>query len=93
MDLPVKYSKIPYKEKRLVREEYIRMQEGKCHYCKSLLSGKPSKKANSKSVKKKYFPKGFFDNPVHLHHSHDTDLTIGAVHAHCNAILWQYHGE
>jgi hypothetical protein len=28
-----------------------------------------------------------------LHHCHQTGLTIGAVHAKCNAVLWQYHGE
>ena len=32
-------------------------------------------------------------HPIHLHHDHDTDLTIGAVHAYCNAILWEYHNE
>lgn len=31
--------------------------------------------------------------PVHLHHDHKTGLTIGAVHAKCNAVLWQYYGE
>ena len=39
------------------------------------------------------FPPNFFKWPVHLHHSHDTGMTIGAVHARCNAVLWQYHGE
>lgn len=44
-------------------------------------------------LQRKIFPKGFFDRPVHLHHSHDTGLTIGAVHAVCNAVLWIYHRE
>jgi len=39
------------------------------------------------------FPPGFLKNPVHLHHNHDTGMTIGAVHAYCNAVLWQYYGE
>jgi len=44
-------------------------------------------------IKKSLFPRGFFGYPIHLHHSHDTGMTIGAVHAHCNAVLWQYEGE
>jgi hypothetical protein len=39
------------------------------------------------------FPKNFLKWPVHLHHSHDTGMTIGAVHSYCNAVLWQYHNE
>lgn len=43
-------------------------------------------------IDERLFPKGFFDHPVHLHHNHDTGLTIGAIHCYCNAISWQYHG-
>jgi hypothetical protein len=32
-------------------------------------------------------------HPVHLQHSHVTGLTEGAVHAFCNAVLWQYEGR
>jgi hypothetical protein len=39
------------------------------------------------------FPELFLKYPVHLHHSHVTGLTIGAVHAYCNAVLWVYHDE
>ena len=39
------------------------------------------------------FPESFFKYPVHLHHSHDTGKTIGAVHAYCNAVLWEYYGQ
>lgn len=93
MKLPVKYTDTPPNERRLIREEYIKLQNGKCHYCDSPLKGKPSAAVQSKSIKTKLFPEHFFKWPIHLHHDHDTDLTIGAVHAKCNAVLWQYHGE
>lgn len=90
MNLPVNYNEIHFSERKLVREEYTRLQAGRCYYCKTLLANKPSE---SKKVNKKLFPKKFFDWPVHLHHDHKTGMTIGAVHAYCNAVLWQYHGE
>lgn len=31
--------------------------------------------------------------PVHLQHNHDTGMTEGAVHARCNAVMWQYLGR
>lgn len=55
--------------------------------------GPPPEKITSKPINWKLFPKEFLKNPIHLHHSHDTDMTLGAVHAYCNAVLWQYHGE
>jgi hypothetical protein len=44
-------------------------------------------------INEKIFPPNFFKYPVHLHHDHNTGMTIGAVHAYCNAVLFQYHGE
>jgi hypothetical protein len=93
MDLPVNYHETHYTLRRTVRKEYIRLQEGKCCHCGKSLTGFPSDKVMKKSVNKKLFPKGFFDYPVHLHHNHNTGMTIGAVHCLCNAVLWQYHGE
>jgi len=93
MELPVKYEKISFQERRLVREEYIRLQDGLCHYCKAPLSGQPTKDVLAKHIVKTIFPYSFFKWPVHLHHDHKTGMTIGAVHNYCNAVLWQYHGE
>lgn len=90
--LPVEYSKLEWWEKKEVREQYIKQQKGLCSFCKEPLS-KPSAKYSKKKVNKKLFPSSFFKHPVHLHHDHYTDLTIGAVHCKCNAILWQYYGE
>ncbi len=93
LSLPVNYSALLPHEKRIVREEYIRLQDGNCAHCGSPLSGDPRKDVAALPVKESLFPENFFRWPVHLHHSHKTGLTIGAVHCHCNAVLWQYYGE
>lgn len=90
---PVDYTKLEWWERKAKREEYVEFQKGLCYFCKEPLSGKPSKSVLNKRLNKRLFPKTFFQYPVHLHHSHDTGLTIGAVHSRCNAVLWQYHGE
>ena len=91
--LPVKYHSISSNKKALVREEYIKRQKGLCYFCSALLKDKPANFALKKSINRELFPPNFFKWPIHLHHDRSTDLTIGAVHAYCNAILWQYYGE
>jgi hypothetical protein len=46
-----------------------------------------------KDINLRLFPPNFLKYPIHLHHCHDTGMTIGAVHCHCNAVLWQYLGK
>jgi len=91
--LPVDYTKLKPNERRLVREEYVRRQQGKCAHCGADLAGTPPKMITEKWINRQLFPKGFFQHPIHLHHDHNTGMTIGAVHNTCNAVLWQYHGE
>lgn len=93
MKLPVKYSSIPINERRLVREEYSKIQNGLCYFCQCPLSGDPASYILKTKIRPYLFPKGFFNWPIHLHHCHSTDMTIGTVHARCNAYLWQYHRE
>jgi len=93
MKLPVNYDSIDQRQRRAVREEYIRLQQNKCCHCGQPLDGEPSKEVSSKTIDKRWFPPNFFEHPVHLHHNHDTGLAIGAVHNYCNAVLWQYHGK
>lgn len=93
MNLPINYNKSHWSKRRKAREEYVKLQEGKCWFCKNPLSGQPSEDVLEKQVNKELFPRNFFKWPVHLHHSHETGMTIGAVHCHCNAVLWQFHGE
>jgi len=84
---PVNYNKLKPAERRIVRENYIRDQKGLCYYCKAPLDGPPAMEVKKKKVNKNLFPEGFFNWPIHLHHDHVTGLTIGAVHAYCNAVL------
>ena len=93
MNLPVNYNETHYTKRKLVREEYIKLQEGKCCHCGQPLDGPPAKSVSELSVHRDLFPVGFFKNPHHLHHNHETGMTIGTVHAYCNAVLWEYHGE
>lgn len=92
-ELPVKYHDLHWSKRRIVREQYIEEQDGSCYHCGRPLDEKPSSEIMELSVNRDLFPPNFFKHPVHLHHDHDTGLTIGAVHARCNAVLWQYHGE
>lgn len=93
MKLPVNYNKTHYSKRKLVREAYIKEQDGNCCHCGSPLTEEPPQSITAMEVNERLFPQGFFKNPIHLHHSHDTEMTIGAVHAYCNAVLWQFHGE
>jgi hypothetical protein len=91
--LPARYSLLSPSERREVKAMYVAYQGDTCYYCKGNLKQAPPEKIANIKVKPHYYPKGFFENSIHLHHNHSTDLTLGAVHAHCNAVLWEYHGE
>lgn len=93
MKLPVMYDNLEWHHRRDVRNEYIRLQENKCWYCKSDLTQEPPSDILSKQINWNRFPGGFMNNPIHLQHDHKTGLTEGAVHAYCNAVLWQYEGR
>lgn len=91
--IPIKYSELEWQERREVREEYIKLQKGKCYYCRTSLSKEPPKNVTNKKINWKLFPENFLQYPVHLQHNHETDLTEGAVHSYCNAVMWQYEGK
>lgn len=90
MELPVKYDEIHHTKRWKVREEYIKLQNGLCYHCHQPLNEEPER---TKRITERLYPPSFFNHPVHLHHSHDTGLTLGAVHCYCNAVLWEYHNE
>ena len=92
-DLPVDYRGLLPAERREVRMQYVEQQGGMCAHCGEPLSGRPRKDIAAMRVTRRLFPPSFFKWPVHLHHCHKTGMTIGAVHNHCNAVLWQYHGK
>jgi hypothetical protein len=91
--IPVAYSKLIPSEKREIRESYVKEQDGLCMWCRYPLSGNPPQQITEKYINWRLFPPNFLKHPVHLQHNHDTDMTEGAVHAYCNAVMWQYHGR
>lgn len=91
--LPVIYKSLSPEKRREVRLQYIELQEGKCAHCGQPLKGRPSLDVEYSRINWECFPPNFRKFPIHLHHSHETGLTIGAVHMKCNAWLWQYRGE
>lgn len=93
MILPVMYDNLSIHEKRLVREEYVKLQEGNCYYCGDTLPEKPSSKITNKKLGGNNFQFIFLKYPVHLQHCHKTGWAEGAVHAYCNAVMWQYEGR
>ena len=90
LSLPKDYRLLTQPQRRLVREEYRRIQKDNCAHCGTPLTTPP---VIRRAISSHLFPVGFFRHPIHLHHSHKTGMTIGAIHAYCNAVLWQYHGE
>ena len=50
MDLPVNYDEMTRQQRRVVREEYIRIQDGKCCHCGTLLAGRPSSEIQTTPV-------------------------------------------
>jgi hypothetical protein len=90
---PVNYEILSKTERRIIRLAYVEDQKGLCYFCKNPLSGPPTLKVRLTTINKRLFPQWFFNNPVHLQHNHVTGMTEGAVHAKCNAVLWQYYGR
>jgi hypothetical protein len=93
MKLPIDYHISHWTIRKEARQEYIKRQNGLCSHCGKLLTELPAPHIRRKTIDRSLFPANFFNWPVHLHHSHTTGLTIGAVHNLCNAVLWQYHEE
>lgn len=91
------YNLLSPQERRILRNAYVEYQQGKCQHCGGRLSDSPNEYENElNKIDWGLFPggkEGFLKYPVHLHHSHKTGMTIGAVHAFCNAWLWYYRGE
>jgi hypothetical protein len=91
--LPVDYTKLKPFEKKLVREQYVKEQNGLCFYCKQPLMFDAPDHIKAKRIDLDLFPPDFLKHPIHLQHNHDNNMTEGAVHAYCNAVMWQYEGR
>ena len=92
-NLPVDYDKLPQKERRAVREQYVKEQNNLCMHCGENLFSDPPERITNQHIVWEAFPPGFLNYPIHLQHDHFTGLTEGAAHAYCNAVMWQYHGK
>ncbi len=92
-NLPVEYDNLCSITRREVREQYIKEQSNLCWHCGEDLHGAPPDEIAEKEINLALFPRGFLNHPIHLQHDHGTGLTEGAVHAYCNAVMWQYHGK
>lgn len=91
--LPIRYSTLPPIARAAVRAQYVKLQGGLCMYCNHSLEEDAPESVTSKTINWDLFPPDFLRYPIHLQHDHNTDLTEGAVHAYCNAVLWYYHGR
>lgn len=88
--LPHRYSDLNTSQRRKLREQYVEHFRGRCLYCDEPLNDKPHEYVRAKATSIAWWnlpggKKGFLSNPIHLHHDHDTDLTLAAIHALCNA--------
>jgi hypothetical protein len=92
-NLPVDYTKLNWIDRKRVREQYVEEQKGKCFYCGCDLKDNPPTYITDKKIFWEFFPPDFLKNPIHLQHCHNTGMTEGAVHAYCNAVMWQYEGR
>ena len=94
-ELPTDYTKLDWRkgDNKRVREQYIKLQDGKCYWCNCDLTEEPSEEVQNAEINWDLFPKGFQNAPVHLQHCHKTNMTEGAVHMKCNAYMWQYEGR
>jgi len=90
ISLPTNYNKLSTVKRREVRQTYIELQKGICIVCNNPLSKQPSQLVMEHPIQWDLFPDYFLKHPIHLHHDHATGMTIGAIHAYCNAYSWQY---
>ena len=93
LNLPCDYTYLEWWERKDVRERYVQLQDGECMFCDASLAEGAPDSVTAKKINWRRFPKNFLKYPVHLQHCHKTGMTEGAVHAYCNAVMWQYHGR
>jgi hypothetical protein len=60
MKLPTNYKTLLPHQRRAVREEYIRLQDGKCSHCGNPLNGEALAEIMNKHIETSLFPPNFF---------------------------------
>ena len=93
---PQRYRDLNTSQRRKLREQYVEYFRGRCLYCSERLGDKPHKFVceSADDIEWNNLPggkEGFLSNPVHLHHDQETGLTLGPVHALCNAHSWHFY--
>ena len=87
LELPTKYSSLSGERLSAVKEAYICLQRERCWLCgnnlyelsKYLVDNPKLMPLCGNELAERY--------PLHLHHDHDTGLTLGVTHAECNIII------
>jgi transposase-like protein len=90
-----KYDDLNWKQRLKLRDRYVEHFHGVCMYCHEQLDSEPASIVRDSTDEIAWdvspgFKEGFLKNPVHLHHDHNTGLTLGPVHALCNAHSWHF---
>ena len=87
LELPTKYSSLSGERLSAVKEAYICLQRERCWLCGNNLWGLPKYIVENPKLMALCFNKLAEQMPYHLHHDHDTGLTLGVTHAECNIII------
>jgi len=90
---PINYDEASPAKRKAIREQYVEEQNGKCMWCHERFEDKPPEAIRAAKIDWGLFPPFFLKHPIHLQHDHDTGMTEGAVHALCNAYMWQFEGR
>jgi len=92
---PQRHRDLNTDQRRKLRDEYIECSRGRCAYCEEMLDDEPHAfvRQSADQIEWDNLPgskEGFLKDPVHLHHDHETGLTLAAIHALCNAHSWHF---
>lgn len=86
LELPTKYSSLSGERLAVVKEAYICLQRERCWLCGGNLYELPNHVVDNPNLIGLCSSQLAEQHPLHLHHNHDTGLTLGVAHAECNII-------
>jgi hypothetical protein len=91
--LRCQYHELNQFQRKTLRQKYIKAQNHLCMHCYTSLYEQPPQYIREYELDMKLFPPNMLKYPIHLQHDHGTGFTEGAIHAKCNAVLWQTKGK
>jgi len=86
LELPIKYSSLSGERLSAVKEAYTCLQRERCWLCGNNLWDLPKYIVENPKLMGLCGNQLAEHSPLHLHHDHDTGLTLGVTHAECNII-------